>query len=134
MKVLLFTLFIFITNTTPAQIIEPFQELKGDNDGADQVFTKVEITSQYIGGENAWRAYLKKNLKYPFRPDSVVSVEVQFIVDKNGIVSEIKALSGETSFRKVAERLVSNSGFWRPANMCGRNVKSYHRSTIIFTP
>ena len=37
---------------------------------SDKIFTKAEVPSQFIGGEEAWRAFLRKNLKVTTPVDS----------------------------------------------------------------
>src|ERR1700712_2307920 len=81
----------------------PVSEGKGiveapkDNTDYDKTFTKVEIESTYPGGMAAWQRYLQKNLRYP---DEAVNNEIQgavvvkFIVDKEGGVSDVEAVSG----------------------------------------
>ena len=78
---------------------------KKDDEDYDKTFTKVEIESEYPGGDAAWRRYLQKNLQYP--PDAQDNeiqgtVVVQFIVDKEGMVSDVEAISGPNEFREEA--------------------------------
>jgi len=78
-------------------------EAPRDNEDYDKTFTKVEIESEYPGGAAAWQRYLSKNLHYP---DEAVSNEiqgdivVQFIVDKEGNVSDVEAISGPNELRE----------------------------------
>ncbi len=56
---------------------------------------KVEIESEYPGGMTAWQRFLNRNLRYPQEAvDQNVEgfVTVQFIVDKEGNVSEVEAV------------------------------------------
>lgn len=59
-------------------------------------------------------------------------VMVQFIVDREGVVSEVKAISGPVELREEAVRAISRSGKWTPAIQNGRKVKSYKRQQIVF--
>ncbi|HEV3251109.1 MAG TPA: TonB family protein [Puia sp.] len=101
----------------------------------DKTFTKVEIESDYPGGPAAWARYLNKNLHYP---DEAVNNEiqgdvvVQFIVDKEGLVSEVEAVSGPNELRDEAVRVIKKSGKWTPAVQNGRQVKSYKKQPIKF--
>ncbi|HVM88964.1 MAG TPA: TonB family protein [Puia sp.] len=103
----------------------------------DKTFTKVEIESQYPGGADAWARYLNKTLHYP---DDAINNEiqgtviVQFIVDKEGNVSDVQAVSGPTDggLRDEAVRVIKRSGKWTPAVQNGRQVKSYKKQPIVF--
>ena len=107
------------------------------DDVYDKLFTKTEIEASYPGGEMAWQRFLVKNLRYP---DDAVSNEiqgtvyVQFIVDKEGNVSDISAISGPTrgGLREEAVRMVKLSGKWTPAIQNGRQVKSLKKLPLTF--
>jgi len=108
-----------------------------DETDYNQTFTKVEIESMYPGGAAAWLRYLNKNFRYP--QDAINNevqgiVVVQFIVDKDGNVSEVQAVSGpETGgLREEAMRVIRQSGKWIPAIQNGRQVKSYKKQPVIF--
>jgi protein TonB len=101
------------------------------------IFSKVEIESSYPGGMPAWARFLHKNLNYP--EDAMERgiqgpVMVQFIVDKEGNVSDIEVVSGPTDggLREEAIRVIRKSGKWTPAIQNGRVVKSYKRQPVIF--
>lgn len=101
----------------------------------DKTFTKVEIESEYPGGAAAWQRYLNRNLRYP--QDAIDNeiqgtVVVQFIVDKEGQVSEVDAISGPKELRDEAVRVIKKSGKWTPAVQNGRQVKSYKKQPIVF--
>jgi periplasmic protein TonB len=108
---------------------------KRDNTDYDQTFTKVEIESSYPGGAAAWQRYLIKTLRYPQEAqDNEVqgAVVVQFIVDKEGTVSDVEAVSGPNELRDEAVRVIKKSGKWTPAVQNGRKVKSYKKQPIVF--
>ena len=110
---------------------------KKDDEDYDKTFTKVEIESEFPGGGAAWLRYLNKNLRYP---DDAVNNEiqgtvvVQFIVDKEGNVSDVQAISGPDNggLREEAIRVIKKSGKWTPAVQNGRQVKSYKKQPIVF--
>jgi protein TonB len=108
---------------------------KKDDEDWDKTFTKVEIESEYPGGAAAWQRYLNRNLRYPQEAiDNEVqgAVVVQFIVDKEGNVSEVEAISGPNELRAEAVRVIKKSGKWTPAVQNGRQVKSYKKQPIVF--
>ena len=101
----------------------------------DKTFTKVEIESEYPGGTSAWQRYLNKSLRYP--QDAIDNeiqgtVVVQFIVDREGNVSDVEAISGASELRDEAVRVIKKSGKWTPAVQNGRQVKSYKKQPITF--
>jgi protein TonB len=110
---------------------------KKDETDWDKTFTKVEIESDYPGGPAAWARYLGKNMRYP---DDAVNNEiqgtvvVQFIVDKEGNISDAEAISGPTEggLREEAIRVIKKSGKWTPAVQNGRQVKSYKKQPVVF--
>jgi protein TonB len=108
---------------------------KKDEEDWDKTFTKVEIESDYPGGQGAWLRYLQKNLQYP--QDAIDNeiqgtVTVQFIVDKEGMVSDVEAIAGPNELRGEAVRVIKKSGKWEPAVQNGRKVKSYKKQPITF--
>ena len=108
---------------------------KRDETDYDQTFTKVEIESSYPGGAAAWTRYLIKTLRYPQEAqDNEVqgAVVVQFIVDKEGNVSDVEAISGPNELRDEAVRVIKKSGKWNAAVQNGRKVKSYKKQPILF--
>jgi periplasmic protein TonB len=108
---------------------------KKEEEDWDKTFTKVEIESEYPGGAAAWQRYLNRNLHYPQEAiDNEVqgAVVVQFIVDKEGNVSDVEAISGPQELRAEAVRVIKKSGKWTPAVQNGRQVKSYKKQPIVF--
>ena len=115
------------------QVIE---EKKDDDENT--VFTKVEVEASFKGGEREWRKYLERNLD-PNAPvengaaEGTYQIIVQFIVDKEGKISDVKAL---TSFghgmEEEAIRVIKRGPDWVPAVQNGRNVKAYRKQPITF--
>jgi protein TonB len=110
---------------------------KAQEEDYEKTFVKVEIESEYPGGPAAWLRYLNRNFRYP---DEGLNNEIQgvvlvrFIVDKEGNVSDVEAVSGpeEGGLRKEAMRVIRNSGVWTPAIQNGRKVKSFKQQPVIF--
>jgi protein TonB len=110
-------------------------EAPKDNTDYDKTFTKVEIESEYPGGAAAWARYLNRNLTYPDEAQANEiqgTVVVKFIVDKEGKVSDVEAISGPNELRDEAMRVIKKSGLWTPAVQNGRKVKSYKSQPIVF--
>jgi protein TonB len=117
-------------------IIEAPKRITPEED-YDKTFVKVEIESEYPGGAAAWLRYLNKSFHYPddgLNNQIEGTVMIQFIVDKDGNVSDVEAISGPTEggLRQEAVRVIRKSGLWIPAIQNGRKVKSYKRQPVIF--
>lgn len=103
----------------------------------NQIFTKVEIESKYPGGPPAWTRFLNKNLANNYPQDAIDNeiqgrVEIMFIVDTLGNVSNVEAVGGPKELWDAAIKVIKKSGKWDPAEQNGRKVKSYKRQPIIF--
>lgn len=108
---------------------------KKKEDDFDKTWVDVQIQAEYPGGIEKWRRYLIKNMRYPQEAvDSEIqgTVLVQFIVDKDGAVSDVVAVSGPELLRGEAVRVIRASGKWIPAEHNGRKVKAYRKQPVVF--
>jgi protein TonB len=111
------------------------EQPKREEEDWNKTFTKVEIPSEYPGGPAAWQRFLHRNLLYPQNAlDQGIQgfVVVQFIVDRDGSVSNVEALSGPMELRAEAIRVIKKSGKWTPAIQNGHQVKSYKQQPLGF--
>jgi N-acetylmuramoyl-L-alanine amidase len=96
---------------------------------------KPQVEAEYPGGLEAWHDYLRKNLIYP---DKAVAAEIQgtvmteFIVHADGMVTDIKAISGPEELRESCIQVIRGSGKWLPATDRGVAIKSYKRQPLNF--
>lgn len=98
----------------------------------------VEKEAYFPGKDAGWRNFLEKNLnpEIPVKnraPEGTYMVIVQFVVDKDGHITDIKPLS-KFGFGMEEEvvRLLKKSPRWIPAIQFGRNVKAYRKQPITF--
>jgi protein TonB len=115
-------------------VVEAPKKNDADEDG---MFLKVEKESEFPGGGAAWLRYLNKNLRFPddaLNNEIDGTVMVQFIVDRDGIVSDVEVISGpeKGGLREEAIRVIRKSGKWTPAMQNGRFVKSDKRQPVTF--
>lgn len=124
-------LFIaYTSNSQPIVIKDTSQIVTIHTDSA-----KMEFESEFPGGEAGWIRFLNANLVYPekaVRKKIEGDVIVQFIVNKDGSVSNIEAISGPELLREAAVKIFENSPRWKPAVQNGRKVKSYKKQPIKF--
>jgi len=131
--VILLMAYSFSIAQTEPPPLPPKSVLKSD---LDSTFTKVEIESEFPGGAKGWMRYLTENFTYPkaaVRKRIQGTVIVQFIVDKEGRVTEAEVIqSVHPLLDKEALRLIQESPKWKPAIQDGRKVKSYKKQPVVF--
>jgi protein TonB len=123
-----------ISNGLGASVVEAPKK-QGDVDS----FMPIEVEASFPGGPQAWARFLNKNFRYPEGAIDVGiagTVVVQFIVDKDGNVSEVEAISGPATggLREEAVRVIRKSGKWIPALQNGRYVRAIRRQPVTFLP
>ena len=103
----------------------------------DVPFMVVEQMPEFPGGERALLRWLNKNVKYPaLAAENGISgrVTVQFVVDSQGAISQIKILGGiGGGCDEEAIRVVSSMPKWKPGKQGGRPVRVYFVLPIKFT-
>ena len=113
-------------------------EAPKDETNYDQTFTKVEIEASFPGGEGQWKKFLERNLNPSTPVDNGApagnyTVVVQFIVDKEGNVSDVKALTNHGyGMEDEAVKVIKRGPKWTPAVQNGRQVKAYRKQPITF--
>ena len=123
----------------PSQIDEGKQVIEEKKeDDENKIFEKVEVEASFPGGDGAWRKFLERNLRGDVAsengaPAGTYTVVVQFVVDKEGNVSDVKALTSHGyGMEDEAVRVIKKGPQWKPAIQNGRNVKAYRRQPITF--
>jgi periplasmic protein TonB len=110
----------------------PPKEKEPEDEGPVMI---VEVPAKFIGD---WTRFLLKNLN----PETPVnnnagpgrySVVIQFVVDKEGNVSDIKTLTNHGyGMEEEAVRVLKKAPKWEPGIQNGHKVKAYHRQVITF--
>ena len=112
-------------------------EVKKEED-ENKIFEKVEIEASFKGGEGAWRKYLERNLNgnTPVdngAPEGTYTVYVQFVVSKDGSISDVKPLTNHGyGMEAEAVRVIKKGPAWTPAVQNGRSVNAYRKQPITF--
>jgi hypothetical protein len=101
-------------------------------------FAKVEVESEFPGGQEAWRKHLVKSLKFPeivlqtMKPFTK-RCDVQFIVCADGTVCDVQAINSVHPLLDLqAVNAIRKGPSWSPAVQNERKVKSYKRQPITF--
>ena len=112
------------------------EELKSND--SNIVFYKVEVDPAFKGGEKAWKDFLMKHLE-PNVPiengahEGTYTVILQFIVAKDGTISDLKALTNHGfGMEEECIRLMKLSPKWEPGIQNGRIVKAFKKQPITF--
>lgn len=92
-----------------------------------EVFTIVEESAKPIGGMTEFYEYISRTLEYPKQARRLgISgrVFIEFIVDKNGNLTEVTSIKGiGGGCDTEAVRVISNSPPWKPGKQRGKAVK-----------
>lgn len=122
----------------PAAIDEGKGIVEEKKEDENKIFEKVEIEAQFKGGEGAWRKYLERNLNPSApvdngAPEGTYTVYVQFVVSKDGSISDVKALTNHGyGMEAEAVRVIKKGPAWTPAIQNGRSVNAYRKQPITF--
>jgi protein TonB len=101
----------------------------------DSIYFGCGPDAEYKGGAASWLQFLSANCKYPEEAvNNEISgiVKIQFVVEKDGTVSNVQALSGPDILQKEAIRVIRASKQWEPMSLGGHKVRSYKIQPIVF--
>ena len=102
----------------------------------NKVFDIVEQQPLFPGGPAALMKYLSENTKYPVvaQENGVQGrVTVQFVVEKDGSISDVHVLRGvDPSLDKEAIRVVKSMPRWTPGKQNGITVRVNYRVPVLF--
>ena len=100
-------------------------------------FALVEKKPSFMGGDaNTFSAWVNQHLEYPevARENGVSGrVMLQFTVNPNGSVTDVKVLRGvDPALDKEAVRVISSSPKWEPGRQRERAVKVTYTFPVVF--
>jgi protein TonB len=102
----------------------------------DEIFDIVETQPEPVGGYSAFYKYVADNMKYPARAarlDITGRVFVQFVVEKDGSITDVKVIKGIfEDCDEEAIRVIENAPNWSPGKQRGNPVRVYQRVPIMF--
>lgn len=98
-----------------------------EEEDSNILFTVVEESASPVGGINAFTEFISKNMVYPAmarRMDIQGKVFVEFIVERDGTITNVKTLKGiGAGCDEEAVRVVSIAPKWNPGKQRGRAVR-----------
>jgi len=104
----------------------------------NKIFDKVEIEPSFPGGNTEWKKFVERNLNagVPVKNNAPVgnyTVIVQFIVKRDGSISNIKTLTKHGyGMEDEAIRIIAKGPRWIPAKQNGHDVNAYRKQPITF--
>lgn len=97
---------------------------------------KVDEKPSFPGGESAMKSYLNSNVKYPVEAQENCiqgRVIVQFIIEKDGSISDVKiSRSVDPSFDREALRVVKAMPKWNPGKLQGIPARVKNEVPVVF--
>lgn len=115
----------------------PFGKAALHDSYSDEPYTIVGRQPFFPGGDAVFNQFVSKNIHYP-EADRMSGISgkvvVDCIVEKNGTLTDLKAVSGPTeAMKKEALRLLTLSPKWRAGVWEGNKfVRVYHTITVDF--
>lgn len=119
-----------------SNVVSSLIELQSDHTQQENIVVNPEVKAEPAGGMNAFMKYVGQNFKYSeemIKNGINGTIEVQFMIDKDGTVSRVKAKNdiGYGS-AKAAEQVIKDGKKWRPAVHHGKAVRSSYLIPIKF--
>ena len=118
------------------QIFEIVEMLPPTPQNQDPIFEVVEVRPEFPGGVQAMNEFLNRNIRYPplaFEQGISGRVMVQFIVERDGSLSDVVAVMGpDPSLNREAVRVVSAMPNWQPARQGGETVRVRFTLPVTF--
>jgi TonB family protein len=103
---------------------------------SDELFVIIEQPATYPGGIGAFYTNIMQNLKYPEKAQRMGlegKVFIEFVVEKDGSVTNVKVLKGiGAGCDEEAVEVIKNSGKWVPGKQHGKPVRQRMVLPITF--
>jgi TonB family protein len=97
----------------------------------------VEVMPEPIGGFDAMYEFLRSNLKFPdvARKEGIAGqVFLEFVIEKDGSVSNVKVLSGvHPDLDAESVRVIKMMPKWKPGMQKGKPVRTFFQIPVRFT-
>ena len=125
-----------MTEETVVEKVEQGIDEDTEEEEVDEIFTVVESYPEPKGGMQDFLKYLYENIRYPkkaLRARIDGKVFVQFVVGKDGALSDFEVLKGiGMGCDEEAVRVLKASPKWKPGKQRGKAVKVKRVLPIIF--
>lgn len=126
----------FDVEVTEETKVEPVVVVEAPVEEVDEIFTVVEETAAPKGGMPAFYKYVGDKMKYPAQARRMGvegKVFVEFVIQKDGSISDVRAIKGiGAGCDEEAVRVVQSAPSWTPGKQRGKPVKQRMVLPITF--
>jgi protein TonB len=116
--------------------VKPYEPALKEEEIEDEMLIDVEVSAEPTGGYEAFYQYIKQELKYPSQAQRMSvqgKVYVQFIIERDGSLSDVKVLKGiGAGCDEEAVRVLSQSPSWQPGKQRGRPIRQRMVMPMVF--
>jgi TonB family protein len=132
--------FIHIEESDQIQAIDEdeIEEVTHNESNADSVYSFAEEMPMFPGGQDSLNAYIIRTIRYPIEAKAAGlqgTVYINFIVEKDGSVSNINVIKGIKEgmvLEQEAVRVVKTMPKWNPGKMDSKPVRVNYYLPIRF--
>jgi protein TonB len=121
-----------VTEDTKVEAVTVVEE----KEEVDEIFSVVEETATPKGGMPAFYKYIGEKMKYPAQARRMGvegKVFVQFVIGKDGSISDVKIIKGiGAGCDEEAARVMQSAPAWNPGKQRGKTVKQRYTLPIQF--
>jgi len=118
------------------QVVSYSNKELGNKQVEEDVYTIVEESPEFPGGQDSLMSYLSNNIKYPYlamKTEIQGTVYVTFVIETDGAVSHVKVLRGiGGGCDEESVRVVKNMPNWIPGKQRGKAVRVQFNLPIRF--
>jgi len=102
-------------------------------DPPGDVYTSVEVLPKFPGGVEGIMNFLKKNIDNK-KAEAPGRVNITFVVEKNGSLSDVHAIGRNTKSKAAEEaiRVMKLSPKWEPGTQNGKPVRVQYTIPVVF--
>ncbi len=134
-----FTLFVFLlfsmSTAIRAQVKNGDDSVTMPDFRQDTLLQQADVPASFPGGSSAWAHFLIRHLTYPadaMRFNVQGKVIVGFLVEPDGRLKKIHAVSGPRDLHGAAEELLKQSPRWIAGTRNGVAISTYRTQQVIF--
>ena len=128
------------TEAEQDEAIDDYVEEEEEVEETNEIFEIFDVSkkAEFPGGEKALRKFLSENTKYPpmaMENDMQGTVNLVFIIDKNGKVKDVRIRGAKKGFgldEEAIRVIKKTSGMWSPAEQRDRPVDMRFNMPVKF--